>query len=208
MIAGYFKHDQMQQAQMMFDEMPVRDVVSWNTMLSGFSMIKDLSGLYRCFLQMGRAGQKPNEFTFSIVIIAVLKSQFDALIPQLHGLILHLGLNSGVFIGSALMKGYTNLGDRAGLLRVFEDIVVKDVTSWNALILGYMDLGNTSEAQMAFEMMPEVNIVSWTTVVDGYIKNRKLKQARTIFNQMSERNVVCWTTMIKGYDSMGSLLRH
>ncbi|KAK2968318.1 hypothetical protein RJ640_021707 [Escallonia rubra] len=90
--------------------------------------------------------------------------------------------------------------------KVFGEILVKDVTTWNAFILGYMDLGLTVEAQRAFEMMPEKNIISWTTLVNGYITNWKLDKARSVFDEMSNRNVVSWTAMIKGYVQHGRFL--
>ncbi|KAA8549058.1 hypothetical protein F0562_000742 [Nyssa sinensis] len=199
MITGYVKHDHMPHAQLLFDQMPVRDVVSCNTILSGLYKIKNPEGIYHSILQMGRIGLRPNEFTFSIVITAFLNTVFNVLIPQLHGLILCLALNSSVFVGSSLMRGYTDLRNCEGLHQVFDEILVKDVTSWNALILGYMDLGLTAKARRAFELTPEKNVVSWTTLVNGYITNKKLNEAWSLFNKMSERNVVSWTVMINGY---------
>ncbi|CAH1426341.1 unnamed protein product [Lactuca virosa] len=198
MITGHIRHNQMQSAHELFDKMPMRDVVSWNTMLSGFNKIKDPHKLHQLFLQMNRAGERPNQFTFSTIISGFLNT-FDVLVPQLHSLILHLGLHSNVFVGSALMRGYTHLMDRCSLCRVFDDIHTKDISTWNALLVGYMDLGFIAEAQMTFDMMPEVNIISWTTLVDGYIKNRNINQARHMFDKMPQKNVVSWTAMIKGY---------
>ncbi|KAJ0513864.1 putative tetratricopeptide-like helical domain superfamily [Helianthus annuus] len=198
MITGYIKNNQMQGAHNLFDQMPVRDVVSWNTMMSGLNKTKDPHKLYQLFLQMIRAGVIPNQFTFSTVISGFMNA-FDVLVPQLHVLIVHLGLHSNVFVGSALMRGYTCLKDSEALHRVFDDVVVKDVSTWNALVVGYMELGFTVEAQVAFDNMPVVNIISWTTLVNGYIKNRKIDRARSIFDNMPYKNVVTWTAMIKGY---------
>ncbi|KAK2968321.1 hypothetical protein RJ640_021710 [Escallonia rubra] len=180
--------------------------VSWNAMLSGFHQVENPVGVYQCFLQMSRVGQTPNESTFATVISSFLNVTFNVLIPQLHGLIMCLGLNSSVFVGSALMRGYTHLENREFMCRVFDEILVKDVTTWNAFILGYMDLGLTVEAQRAFEMMPEKNIISWTTLVNGYITNWKLDKARSVFDEISNRNVVSWTAMIKGYVQHGRFL--
>ncbi|KAI3803913.1 hypothetical protein L1987_32078 [Smallanthus sonchifolius] len=198
MITGYIRHNQMQCAHKLFDQMPVRDVVSWNTMLSGLNKTKDPHKLYKLFLQMNRAGELPNQFTFSTVISGFMNT-FDVLVPQLHGLIIHLGLHSNVFVGSALLRGYTHLMDRDALHHVFDDVVVKDVSTWNALVVGYMELGFIDEARITFDKMPVVNIISWTTLVNGYIENRKINQARSIFDSMPEKNVVTWTAMIKGY---------
>ncbi|GMY17088.1 pentatricopeptide repeat-containing protein At4g02750-like [Fagus crenata] len=199
MISGYIKSHQMQHAHHMFDQMPMKDVVSWNTMLSGLHKTKNPEGAYLCLLQMGRVGFRPNQYTVSIVISAVLDSVFNVLVSQIHARAICLALNVGVFVGSALMRGYANVGDQVGLQRVFEDILVKDVTSWNALVSGYMELGCIVEAQGVFHVMPERNIVSWTSLVNGYIGNKKINEARSVFNKMSERNVVSWTVMISGY---------
>ncbi|KAK9070929.1 hypothetical protein SSX86_009497 [Deinandra increscens subsp. villosa] len=198
MITAYIKHNQMQSAHNLFDEMPVRDVVSWNTMMSGSNKAKDPHKLHQLFLQMKRAGVTPNHFTFSTAISGFVNT-FEILVPQLHVLVLHLGLHSNVFVGSALMRGYTRLQDRKGLLRVFDDVVLKDISTWNALVVGYMELGLTVEAQIIFDKMPDVNIISWTTLVNGYIENKKISQARSIFDNMPQKNVVTWTAMIKGY---------
>ncbi|XAR58361.1 hypothetical protein NMG60_11013735 [Bertholletia excelsa] len=206
LLSGYIKHDQFQQAQHMFDQMPVRNIVSWNTMLSGLRKIRNPEAIRHSFLQLRRDGLKPDEFTFSVTISALLKTAFNRLIPQLHCLVICLALNLNVYVGSALMRGYSDLKDHIALSQVFDEILAKDVSSWNALILGYMDLGLTREAQRAFELMPEKNIISWTTLVSGYINNKRLDEARSVFNEYHERNVVLWTAMIGGYVQCGRFI--
>lgn len=199
MINGYVKNHQMQHAHDLFDEMPMKDVVSWNTMLSGFHKTKNPEAVYLCLVQMRRVGFRPNEYTVSIVISAFLDSVFNVLISQIHAHAVCLALNMSVFVGSALMTGYANMGNQVGFRRVFEDTLVKDVTSWNALVSGYMELGCMVEAQGVFDAMPERNTVSWTSLVNGYICNKRINEARSVFNKMSERNVFSWTVMISGY---------
>ncbi|KAB1199890.1 hypothetical protein CJ030_MR0G010413 [Morella rubra] len=199
MIGGYVKNHQMQYAEDLFDQMPVKDLVSWNTMLSGLQRTRSPEGVYICLLKMGRVGLRPNEYTMSIVITAVLDSVFNVLVSQIHARAICLALKMSVFVGSALIRGYANLRDQVGLQRVFDEIAVKDVTSWNALVTGYMELGSVVEAQRVFDGMPERNVVSWTSLVNGYIGNQRINKARSVFNKMSERNVVSWTVMISGY---------
>ncbi|KAF8392702.1 hypothetical protein HHK36_023051 [Tetracentron sinense] len=206
MINGYIRNDQMQNAHNMFDRMPNRDIVSWNTMLMGFQRINNPDKVIQCFIQMGRIPLGPNEFTLSTVISAISNTSFKFLIPQLHARIVCLAFDSCVFVASSLMGGYTNLGCQFDLRRVFDDIAMKNVTSWNALISGYMDLGCVAEAYRAFEMMPERNIISWTTLVNGYICNKKLEEARFNFDKMTQRNAVSWTVMINGYRQYGKFV--
>ncbi|XP_010271081.1 PREDICTED: pentatricopeptide repeat-containing protein At4g02750-like [Nelumbo nucifera] len=200
LIAGYVKNDQIRFAQDLFDQMPKRDVVSWNTMLLGFQRTNDPEKVVQYFIQMGRVGLAPSEFTLSIVVSAVCGTGFRLLIPQLHARIVCSAFGSCVFVGSALVGGYTDLGCSISLRRVFDEIRVKNVTSWNALISGYMDLGCLAEARSTFQAMPERNVVSWTTLVNGFIRNKKLSEARLNFDRMTDRNVVTWTVMISGYE--------
>ncbi|KAJ7973096.1 Pentatricopeptide repeat-containing protein [Quillaja saponaria] len=199
MITGYVKNDQFRHAKDLFDQMPVKDDVSWNIMLSGFQKTRNTDGLYRCFLEMGRLGVRPNDYTLSTVLSAVLNTAYDVLVQQIHALAVCLALNLSGFVGSTLMKWYASVGNKEDLGRAFDEILVKEVTPWNALIFGYMKLGSMAEAQRAFDLMPERNIVSWTTLVDGYIRNQRIDKARSIFNKMDERNVVSWTVMTRGY---------
>ncbi|XP_021770440.1 pentatricopeptide repeat-containing protein At4g02750-like [Chenopodium quinoa] len=199
MIAGYIKKNHIDVARQMFDEMPQRDIVSWNTWISGLQKKKDHKNTYQCYLQIQSSGLRPTPYTFSIVISSVLGSVSNVLIPQLHAQIVSFGHYSSVYVGSALMRGYTDLEDHSALRGVFDDILDKDNSVWNALILGYMDLGFTDEAQRAFNKMPQKDVVSWTTMVDGYLKNNEVERARYVFDKMKEKNVVSWTAMISGY---------
>ncbi|XP_065864251.1 pentatricopeptide repeat-containing protein At4g16835, mitochondrial-like [Euphorbia lathyris] len=198
-LSFYVQNHQIEHAEELFDKMPLKDVVSWNTMLSAFSRSKNLLAVYKYFLEMQRFGIIPNEYTISIVLSAVVDINFNVLVPQIHAHLISIGLNSSVFVGSALVRAYASMGDQIAINRAFNEILVKDVTSWNALISSYMELGCMSEAQGVFDTMSERNVISWTILINGYIANKRINKARSMFNKMSERNVVSWTVMISGY---------
>lgn len=108
---------------------------------------------------MRRSGLNPDELTIPAIIDMLLGSAFRVLVLQIHTLAIPLGLSLSVYTGSALLRGYTSLRDLRGLERVFEEILLKDVVSWNVLIMGYMKLGFVEESERAFSEMPERNIV-------------------------------------------------
>lgn len=203
-IGGCVKYNKIETARQLFVEMPERDVVSWNTWLSALQRNRDHVGIYRSYLQLQRSGLRPTGYTFSTVISSILGDVFKVLIPQLHAQIVSLGQNSCVFVGSALMRGYTNLGDHSALRCVFDDTLEKNVCIWNSLILGYMDLGLALEAQRAFNVMPQKDVVSWTTMIDGYLRNNQVERAQHSFDQMGDKNVVAWTAMISGFVRTGN----
>ncbi|KAL0371567.1 UNVERIFIED_CONTAM: putative pentatricopeptide repeat-containing protein, mitochondrial [Sesamum angustifolium] len=167
-------------------------------MLSGFRDTENPQKAHQYFLQMIEHGSRPNELTFAVLMSAFFNTEFDVLIPQLHALVMHLGLNLNIFLGSALMRGYIGLGKCDCFRRVFDEILVKDVVPCNVLILGYMEFGLISEAKRAFDEMPERNAFSWSIMINGYMKNKMVSEARAVFDRLSEKDVVSWTAMIRG----------
>ncbi|KAL8527176.1 hypothetical protein ACS0TY_005159 [Phlomoides rotata] len=198
LINGYIKTYQITEAQKLFEQMPQRDVVSWNTMLSGFRDAQNPQKAHHHFLQMMGNGSRPDELTFAVLMSAFLNTEFDVLVSQLHGLVIRLGLDLNIYLGSALMRGYIGLRDRDGFCRVFDEILVKDVVPCNVLILGYIEFGLISEAKRVFDLMPKRNAFSWSIMINGYMKNKMVSEARAVFDRLSEKDVVSWTAMIRG----------
>ncbi|MBA0834376.1 hypothetical protein Goarm_006735 [Gossypium armourianum] len=190
---------QTEHAQELFDEVSLKTPASWNTFLSSLNKSQNPEAVYKGFLEMGRVGFKPKESTISTLVSAVSETKFNVLVPQVHALVVCLGLNMSMFVGPVLMKWYSRMGDVEGLGRVFDEILVKNAACWNALVSGYMEVGYFKQARRVFDKMPERDIVSWTSLIDGYIRNKWVNKARSMFNKMNQKNVVSWTVMINGY---------
>nr|VDC90630.1 unnamed protein product [Brassica oleracea] len=141
---------------------------------------------------MRRSGLNPDELTIAAIIDAVSGPGSKVLVLQIHTLAIRLGLSLSAYTGSALLRGYTSLRDLRGLERVFKEILLKDVVSWNVLIMGYMKLGFVEDGERAFAEMPERNIMSqrnvfsWTVMINGYVQCREFKVALLLFREMVE----------------------
>ncbi|RVW60601.1 Pentatricopeptide repeat-containing protein [Vitis vinifera] len=66
--------------------------------------------------------------------------------------------------------------------RVFNEMIQRDVVSWNSMINGRIE-----EAREVFESMTERNVVSWNAMISGYVQNGDLKNARKLFDEMPEK---------------------
>ena len=94
-------------AQMLFDELPIQDLVSWNALISGYAQHGHNEGALKCFKQMRRDGFCPNTITFT----CILKACGIDLGKQSHREIIHMKcLNKHVELDNALVDMYAKCG--------------------------------------------------------------------------------------------------
>ncbi|KAK9067848.1 hypothetical protein SSX86_011959 [Deinandra increscens subsp. villosa] len=186
------------------------DVVAYNTMIKCF--INGNNNLTTCnalsvYEQMKRREfpVSPNTFTFTFLLKCF--ESFDVG-RMIHGEVLKMGFDvSSAFVGNTLLNLYGKCGsDGVDLAcKVFDQMPVRDVVSWNTMIAMYMDCGEVGPAVRLFESMPERSVVTWNSVITGLAKNGKMEYARSVFDKMPKRNEVSWNCLISGYLKAGDL---
>ncbi|XP_023523583.1 pentatricopeptide repeat-containing protein At3g62890-like [Cucurbita pepo subsp. pepo] len=141
----------------------------------------------------------PDEYTFTSVLKAcaglaqVLEGQ------KVHCFVTKYGCESNLFVRNSLVDLYFKVGCNWIAQKLFDEMSVRDVVSWNTLISGYCLSGMVDKARMVFDGMMEKNLVSWSTMISGYARMGNLEEARHLFENMPMRNVVSWNAMIAGY---------
>lgn len=100
---------------------------------------------------------------------------------------------------NSLVDMYFKFGRQDVARRVFVEMRVRDVVSYNTLIAGYSSCGEVGIAREVFDRMEERSFVSWSAMIAGHAKAGDVGAARELFDQMPERNAVCWNAMIAGY---------
>ncbi|CAJ2667634.1 unnamed protein product [Trifolium pratense] len=131
-LKGLFKSAQFGKARYMFDRMPVRDVVSWNTMISGYASCGFSSHALELFVEMQGTGVRPSGFTFSI-LTSLVSSACHA--KQVHGRMIRSGMDLfNVVLGNSLITMYGKFGLVDYCFAVILTMKQLDVISWNSLI--------------------------------------------------------------------------
>lgn len=146
----YVKFNLLDEAQALFDEMPERNVVSWTTMISAYTNAKLNDKALEFLIMMLRQGVMPNMFTYSSVLRAC-----DGIsnLRQLHSRIIKAGLESDVFVRSALIDIYSKLGELQEALGVFNEMVSGDSVVWNSIIGGLAQNSDGDEALNLYKSM-------------------------------------------------------
>lgn len=102
----------------------------------------------------------------------------------LHAETLKFGLDSDVFIGTALVNTYGKCGVVLDARKVFDEMPERNVVTWNAMINGYLRNGDTRSASLAFEEMPGKTRVTWSQMIGGFARNGDTATARRLFDKV------------------------
>eukprot|EP00250_Pteridium_aquilinum_P015894 c22825_g1_i1 orf=685-2079(+) len=149
----YAKCGLLAESQDVFSEMPVRDVVTWTILISGYADNGFGEEALDCFYAMQMDGISADAGTFvcSLKGCASIRAIHKGL--EIHAEIVREGLESNLLVGSALVDMYVKCGSLAEACEVLEELPSRDAIAWTALISGYAEHGLGDEALKCLEMM-------------------------------------------------------
>ncbi|PKA67149.1 Pentatricopeptide repeat-containing protein [Apostasia shenzhenica] len=136
-----------------FDEMPTRDVISWNSMISVFSLNEMRQDSMNCFSELVREGLPVNSVSLISVLPASGELQAKFFGSCVHGCAIKAGLDSQVTVGNALIGMHGKCGDTESSVKVFYSIMNKNDASWNSIIGILVQSGCSAEALEMFRDM-------------------------------------------------------
>ncbi|XP_022857433.1 pentatricopeptide repeat-containing protein At1g11290, chloroplastic [Olea europaea var. sylvestris] len=149
----YAKCGLINEACKMFDRMPERDLVCWNTVIAGFAQNGMPKKALELIVLMQKEGHMPDMVTVVSVLPASTAIGNLRVGKSIHGYILRRGLESYVNVATALIDMYSKCG-LVGTARLIFDIMdMRTVVSWNTMIDGYAQSGNSEEALELFDKM-------------------------------------------------------
>ncbi|XP_047056195.1 pentatricopeptide repeat-containing protein At4g19220, mitochondrial-like [Lolium rigidum] len=151
----YMKCDDSSTANLLFRTMPTRDLISWNTMISGHSRDDTLRAEAQAmFKELLSEGLCCTLTTILAVIPSCSRPDDLGFGKAVHSLILKNGFASGVSVVNALMHMYICCGDSLAAFVLLGSIMpVSDIISWNTVIVGCVHNELHGDALEAFRFM-------------------------------------------------------
>lgn len=144
-------------AQQVFDEFGLKDVVFWNALIMGYArqrMVLDAFGVFREMLEVKEV--TPNEGTMVGLIAACIESKNLKLGREIHGYMMKdMGLRKRVKLEAALINLYVKCGCLDGARKLFDKIPEKNTVEWNSLICGYCQTRSLNEV---IELLREMHL--------------------------------------------------
>ncbi|XP_004137966.1 pentatricopeptide repeat-containing protein At3g53360, mitochondrial [Cucumis sativus] len=152
-LSMYGKCGSLKEARNMFDSMPLKNVVSWTSMISGYSRYGEEDNAITLYVQMLRSGHIPDHFTFGSIVKSCSGLDDFKLARQLHAHVLKSEFGADLIAQNALISMYTKFSQMADAINVFSRIIIKDLISWGSMIAGFSQLGYELEALCHFREM-------------------------------------------------------
>ncbi|CAM8971519.1 unnamed protein product [Rhodiola kirilowii] len=136
MLDMYVKCGNMDKAQSIFDSMPEKDVISWNTMIQGYASNGLPNQVLQIFSRMRDANLKLD--CYSLVGVLSACGSLGALEygEWASSLVDRNEILSNHILGTALIDMYAKCGNMPSAMTVFNGMKDRDVIVWNSVISG------------------------------------------------------------------------
>ncbi|KAF3455270.1 hypothetical protein FNV43_RR05718 [Rhamnella rubrinervis] len=171
----------------------LRDKVSYNILIVGYSQMSDCSESLRLFSEMGLVGMKYDIVSFVGVISACANLGATKQGKEIHGSAVRKHFHSHLFVANSVLDFYTKCGRIDLAAKVFDRIPNKDVASWNTMILGYGLLGELDTAISLFEAMKidgiKYDSVSYIAVLSACSHGGLVEKGKKYFEVMQAQNI-------------------
>ncbi|KAL2514858.1 Pentatricopeptide repeat-containing protein [Forsythia ovata] len=160
LLSMYCKCGELHDAVKLFDRMPLKDTVSWNSIISGFLKNGALESGFGCFKSMFDSGV----YQFDHASLTTILSPCDGIdflgtMKMIHGLV--------------ISNGYEN-----------------EITVLNALITAYFRCKCFDSGRGVFDEMVERNVITWTAAISGLAQNEFYEESLKLFAEMQFELVV------------------
>ncbi|XVF00502.1 hypothetical protein REPUB_Repub04eG0006600 [Reevesia pubescens] len=146
-------------AYKVFELIPERDVVGWNTVINGFAHNGKPNEALTLFRQMGLEGVEPDGFTVLSLLSACAELGALALGTRVHVYMVKVGLTENLHVNNALLDLYAKCGSIREARKVFHEMKERNAVSWSSLIAGLAVNGFGKEALKLFKEMERVGLV-------------------------------------------------
>ncbi|XP_020272070.1 pentatricopeptide repeat-containing protein At1g08070, chloroplastic-like [Asparagus officinalis] len=191
MVSGYAKCGKIENARMVFDEMPKKDLISWTSMISGYSQNGRYKEAVELYEEMGKQGVKPDEVTLVAVLSACAHLGYLDFGKRIHLYIESdsIGCNNSRLC-TAVVDMYAKCGHIMTALEIFNRVDKKTKTShlFNSVISGLAQHGLGERAIAVFEEMEALGLspdkVTFVGVLCACSHSGLIEKGKEIFDMM------------------------
>ncbi|KAF6144450.1 hypothetical protein GIB67_024677 [Kingdonia uniflora] len=193
----------VEDARKLFDEMPSRNTVTYNSMISGYFSNDRYSEAVAMFDQLSHR----DLFSYNTMITGLMKY------GDVEGarVVFDKMPFRDVVSWNSMIAGYVRNSFMNEGLVLFNEMPVRNLVSWNLVMSGLVHMGNIDLVEQLFSDMERRDVASWTIMISGLLNAGRIGEARGLFEEMPVRDDRAWNTMLSGYitnERISDAVRH
>ncbi|XP_031260825.1 pentatricopeptide repeat-containing protein At2g33680 [Pistacia vera] len=158
LVTMYAKCRSLDDSLRTFELLGDKNSITWSAMITGYAQSGHSDKALKLFSNMHLNEMKPSEFT----LVGVLNACSDIAAleegKQVHDYLLKLGLDSQIYILTALVDMYAKCGSIVDARKGFDYLQVPDMVLWTSMIGGYVQNGESEEALSMYARMQALGI--------------------------------------------------
>ncbi|XP_058097236.1 putative pentatricopeptide repeat-containing protein At3g11460, mitochondrial [Magnolia sinica] len=158
LLTMYAKCGSVDLARQVFDGMPVKGLISWNAMISGYAQNGLAADVLDLFRQMERSGVQPDPVSLVSILSSCANLGARRVGRDVEQYIARSMFGFNVFLMNGLINMYARCGDLAHARKLFDSMPDRNVISWTAIISGYGMHGYGETAVRLFDEMRAAGI--------------------------------------------------
>ncbi|XP_047153528.1 pentatricopeptide repeat-containing protein At2g36980, mitochondrial [Vigna umbellata] len=173
-------------ARKLFDEIPHKDLVAWNAMLTAYSHL----GLYQqslsLFGSMRVSHSKLDNFSFSAALNACAGASHLRFGATLHALVIVSGYLSCLPVANSLIDMYGKCLHPDAARKVYDEMSDNNEVTWCSLLFAYANSNRFDTAIKLFRSMPEKVVIAWNIMIAGHARCGEVEACLHLFKEMCE----------------------
>ncbi|MCO5579781.1 hypothetical protein L7F22_033643 [Adiantum nelumboides] len=152
LISMYADFGHLMSAQKVFDDLSLKNILSWNTLIAGYTLHDSDYTAIELFGKLQQTDVLPDSVTYLSVLKAC--SNVGAIIQGkvIHDLVMRSETDD-VMVGTALVDMYAKCGALQCARKVLNGMPKRSVVSWGALVSGYGVYGFLNSCNQFLEAM-------------------------------------------------------
>ncbi|KAG8087176.1 hypothetical protein GUJ93_ZPchr0010g9597 [Zizania palustris] len=212
LVDMYAKCGEIVAAWRIFNEIPDKDIFSWNSMIAGYAQAGYCGKAYNLFCKMENCGVRRNAITWNTMISGYIRNGDDERAFELFQIMESYGVKRDTASWNILIAGSVHNGYYDRALRIFHQmrshLVRPDYITILSIIPAFANLVASWKVReihaCIFHHNLEMDGKIANALINAYSKSGDLASACTVFDMHSSRSVISWNCIILAHLLHGS----
>ena len=214
LIEVYLKCTRIMRSKHLFDQLVVKDVVSYNTMIYGYLQNGMANEAIALLKEMVAECVAPNFVTILSLLVAIADHKYFVRGRWIHGLSIRHGFCANVDIANQIIRMYSGCGKITSARIVFASLEKKNLISWTAMMMGCLFCGHGGETVELFQLLMQQHgnkpdSVTVMTAIQAVSELGHLKDVKQIhcfvYRALLEKDTKTINSLITAYAKCGRL---